>query len=827
MEAIRSVLTFIIKLHLPLVLRNLRFSIFLIIFLLLFLPKKSDEKLNTKGSLSNLSACNLPSDFKTISYHSALGERNPFPNNLHTVLVSIVNPQGTVTTITNNSIQLDESYSSDHFIHENFDETMFRPVVTVVSDYEQQQFADTESETEHASKVVDMPSELIVPVIDEAMLKQRKRERQNEAQQFVIKAQETARQQQVTPVTVKDTPKEEKEELQPVKENEKVVEGVAENVTVDKPEESPQVYQKRGKKGQRNKKYEEKKSADKNRKEQVEPEKKIVKVPAIDKIQPIPETVKKPSVEKALLASVFPKFVKEPSAETILPIAESAKASKEPSVERTLPALASSKVSSKEPSVERAWAVPRSYKASKEPSVERASSVPASPKFSKEASVERALPVSASPRISKEPSVDRITPEEPDYAVLNEALSKLILETESDETTDVVDEEPAEPILAPIEIEIPIKEEIILASKAPEKKPENNGRRGKRSKKFDSDANKTSPKGDAIDGFPPLIATCSLVIAHKSPSIPPPALVSISPIEEIIKPEIIGDDEIEIIPHNNNVEVDACFDHNMDAHLVDESLIQSQDFTKQDFIKNEDFYDIDDELPPLEPLEPFEPFDTTTEKETLSDSYYAKEKMKSKMSELLKDTNMIFAMCSSLKEMKDDDDFASTDSSQIQRSTSSSLTTNTTTATFASANSNQSLEGQDDKSLESEVEESSPTELFVEAEMKASSEPEKEVEETSEFEATSSETDDSSKKSSSLEENFKREDDEELRPLLQASVTSLSPSASSFAAITTNTTEANISMTLPETNQKLLPSSQPIASNTGNGNKRKNKKKRK
>ena len=95
-----------------------------------------------------------------------------------------------------------------------------------------------------------------------------------------------------------------------------------------------------------------------------------------------------------------------------------------------------------------------------------------------------------------------------------------------------------------------------------------------------------------------------------------------------------------------------------------------------------------------------------------------------------------------------------------------------------------------------------------------------EAEDISSFEATSSETDDSSKKMNIVEE-FKREDDEELRPLLQTSVTSLSTTTSPLDATDIVTTEANETPTLPDTNQK----SQVTTANSSNG-KRKNKKKR-
>jgi hypothetical protein len=350
-------------------------------------------------------------------------------------------------------------------------------------------------------------------------------------------------------------------------------------------------------------------------------------------------------------------------------------------------------------------------------------------------------------------------------------------------------------------------------------------------------------------------------------------------IMKISMHKTIGDEEIEIIPLEENVTIQDSPEKSSTSDVEVLDAVSSESDEKpaskiERFIKNEDFYDIDDELPPLEPLEPFDSHyddlddDFSVEKNENQNEIdndedgekSHKEEMIKKMSEMLKDTNMIFAMCSSLKDIKDDDECKSmSSSSHIQRSTSSSLTTNTTTATFASANSNQIGEGQDSdyKSLELEMEEATTTTTTASASneieescaeefkvpampakaISVSIEKEDDPEDVSSFEATSSETDatdDSTSKKSNTVAKFKPEDDEELRPLLlETSTTSLTmPSSSSSSSsgtlnnnTNTTTTEANITPTLPEINQK----SQQATSNNNNNNsngKRKNKKKR-
>ena len=826
------------------------------------------------GSLSNLTTCKISTDLKSFN------DRNIFSNNnLQTVVVSIVNPQGTVTTVTNNTIQLDESYSTDNYIHENFDETTFRPVITVVSEPDHQPYAGYEMDKATTSKVVDMPSDLIVPVIDEALLKQQKKKNS----QIASKALEIVKAADATVVVEKVELKvNEDGEEKKLQVEEKVAAEVEKATMVEKqPEEATQVYQKRGKKGQKSKKYEDKRTADKSKKDSSEPERKVVKEPSVEKITTTAEAPKwvgvdsssssSSSIEKFVeVLEAPPRWAKEPSVEKI---AEAPEAPKETSIDKVevvveVPKRAKESLAAKSASLFPKWV--------KEPSVERTASAYETPKWYKEPSVEKTTATAAyevpkwitKPEVSaeipkreafeealqkpavmptarrgfvKEASPENITADEPvalkseELNELNEALSEMKLETESFELRKEIEE----PLEAPKAAQAAKQEISSLkekAARAAEKKYEPLGKKWKKGK-----------KNDRIESAVTTTTTTTTTTKNDFEVVPSvkltnqPEVISVdtTPDEEISKPEAIGDDEIEIIPHENVVVVGDDNLELMDAHLVDENLIQSQDFSKdgqQDFIKNEDFYDIDEDLPPLEPLESFEPFGTTSDKDPLSDSYYEKQTMKTKMSELLKTTNIVFAMCSSLKEIKEDADSTSIDTSQIQRSTSSSMTTNTTTSTFASANSNAG-EGQDDKSLESEVEESSPTgaEMKTPADVVNVKRPNEDGEEMSGFETTSSETDDSSKKSSSNEAKFKRDDDEELRPLLQSSVTSLSPSASSSAILTpatTTTTDANNTTTLPETNQKLLPSSQP-ASNTGgstnnnNNSKRKNKKKRK
>lgn len=694
-------------------------------------------------------------------------DRQNFPSIMPNVVVSVVNPQGNVTTVTNNAIQQDESYTTEIFIHENFDETLFRPVVQVMGDPNQHAFPDYDLSAENASVVVDMPSELIVPVIDEAMLQQKRKDRDEEIKKSKNESVEAARKIQKhdsEPLNV------DKVEL----ETEKAAQVDVKSQATEKPQD-PQLHQKRGKRGPRNKKYEDKKTTEKTKK-------------GFELDKELARNVKEAFAEKTTTADGS--FSKEPSVDK-----DFANRSKESSIERhdfgrksTYDNVVQKKASG----------------SSKEPSVEKV--MPQEFSFGNATNEEQSFQTVA--------ALD-----DTNIAVLNEAISEMKLGSEIAESTTelpfVVDddygslktskrgqEQQTFPKVSPDEVSC--KKEKVKYPKADEKKTEPFVKKGKKGEKSDNGAKHDSAETEGDDDFPPLIAQNQSELMA----------IETTPFEEIREP-LFGDDVIEITPHDV-AEDDVHSDS--DANLIDESLIQSQDFSRdgqQEFIKNEDFYDIDEDLPPLEPLEQFEPFNTPLKSKSLSESVCQKQEMKQKMSELLKDTNIVFAMCSSLKEIKDDGDVMSS-SSQIQRSTSSSLTTNTTTATFASANSNASLEGQD-------IDDSSPVEQFAASDLTTLSNIKPSVEEgeeTSGFETTSSETDESSKKSNVIESSYKREHDEELRPLLESSITSLS--ASSSAAM--NATEAINIPTLPETNQKL-PQTQPASNNSGS--KRKNKKKRK
>lgn len=90
----------------------------------------------------------------------------------------MVNPLGTVTTITESpresllaADEFAEEYSSGAYIHENCDESMFRPYVAVISGS-----IDSETHTPH-EKPEPIGQKLIVPVIDGAILEQKTREK--------------------------------------------------------------------------------------------------------------------------------------------------------------------------------------------------------------------------------------------------------------------------------------------------------------------------------------------------------------------------------------------------------------------------------------------------------------------------------------------------------------------------------------------------------------------------------------------------------------------------------------------------------------------------
>lgn len=613
-----------------------------------------------------------------------------FSSFLPNVVVSVVNPQGTVTTVTNNTMQQNESSTTEIFIHENFDETLFRPVI--MGDLHQQAIPNYELGADNASEVVDMPLELIVPVIDETLLQQKRKEHGDEKTITKTEFVEAEKNMQ-------------KYNSQPLKAIER--------------SQGSQCYQKR-KKGLKNKKNDEKKTQQENLLFDEKSNESFIK-PMSSGEKSLPD--------KVAQETRFSNSLKEQSNEKPL--------TQELAIKLAVEAL----------------------------------------------SDEKKLESKTAESISKQQGLETL------------------------ETSKRGQQELTFPKTLPNEVSCR-KEKASMDPKVVEKTIETFGEKGKEENKCDNFAKHDTVRTEMEDDF------LSLIGQNQSEK----NAVGTTPLEDIRQPLFV-ENVNEITSHDCLAEDDAHSDP--DANLIDESLIYSQDFSRDaqhEFIKNEDFYDIDEDLPPLEPLELFEPFNSPLKSESQCESVCPKQEMKQKMSELLKDTNIVFAMCSSLKEMKDDSDVMSS-SSQIQRSTSSSLRTNTTTATFASANSNASLEVQD-------IDDSSPVEQFASSDLKTldiEKPSAEEGEETSGFETTSSETEESSKKLNIIESSFTREHDEELRPLLESSIISLSPSASSSAAMDAIET-INI-LALPETNQKL-PSTQP-ASNSNSGNKRKNKKKRK
>lgn len=750
-------------LHLPMAFnQSKRFSIFLTNFLFSFSPPPSSSNQNDeiKGPTNTDKS---PYVLKTFGYHSSSIDGALLHNNsnLQTVVVSIVNPQGTVTTVTNNPIQLDESFSSDNYIHENCDETMFRPVVTVISDPNQRHRHDAVN-SEDVSQPVEMPSQLIVPVIDENMLQKKKKEREMEQQ-------EKSRQQcEAEFARIAKQEEEEKTKLELEKAQIKVDE---------KPDvpELPSGAQKRGKKAQ---KYN-KKSFEPERK----PTERKVKEPSPPKIAQYEEEI---VVEEKVIESLAKIELKDEVDEIEEP---------EKLDEQTSSAPEPIKVRSFSDMMHDARKAAKSQVSEIEEKKEKSSEPPKVEEIKMIAVQEK----SPSPIASPTPIAQQV----------------------------LID---AKPLVLPSVAVAPEVKEVKSLEKVEFPKPEPIAKKGKKGRKYEP---RSKPPQRVEDDFPSLGSPPRL----NAMPIDDHRIIDNDAIMKISMHETIGDDEIEIIPHENTVVIQDSpekFEQGFDVELIDEHFMIPEDpieVGKSKFIKNEDFYDIDYDLPPLEPLESFDINfealcfeEAPKEKEPPTEVDDHKQEMKKKMSELLKDTNMIFAMCSSLKEIKEDDDAKSMSSSQIQRSTSSSLTTNTTTATFASASSNQTGEGQDSdyKSLELDMDDSAPADPVVEIEFKMPTDmkPVDDAEDISSFEATSSETDDSSKKSNTTAPKFKRDDDEELRPLLQTSITSLS---SPSAAAPIDTTEANDTSTLPDINQK---SSSQTTSNNGNGNKRKNKKKR-
>lgn len=94
-------------------------------------------------------------------------------------IAKVVNPLGTVTTITESpresilaADEFAEEYSSGAYIHENCDESMFRPYVAVISGS-----IDSETYVPH-EKPEPIGQKLIVPVIDSTTLQKQNREKQ-------------------------------------------------------------------------------------------------------------------------------------------------------------------------------------------------------------------------------------------------------------------------------------------------------------------------------------------------------------------------------------------------------------------------------------------------------------------------------------------------------------------------------------------------------------------------------------------------------------------------------------------------------------------------
>lgn len=274
-------------------------------------------------------------------------------------------------------------------------------------------------------------------------------------------------------------------------------------------------------------------------------------------------------------------------------------------------------------------------------------------------------------------------------------------------------------------------------------------RRSKKNKR-NNNANNCNNNNNNVD------TTSDLVVTEPAPPLPmtaPPTVETDNkPTNDVIDSPI----EVEIAAD--------CFTNESDR---DEIVISQEDGLEK--MKLTHFYDVDEELEiDLAPLSSFDAHfaDESQVDDAMTDKC-ENAHLKCKISEVVKNTNMIFAMCSSLKDAieKDEDTKSTSSQSQIQRSTSSSFTTNTTTSTFASANSVQMGDGveSDYKSFEIDAD--------ILDEIKVA----EESEDISSVDATSSETDDASmKRSFENEQKFKADDDEELRPLLQTSQNSLS-----------------------------------------------------
>lgn len=615
---------------------------------------------------------------------------------------------------------------------------MFRPLIAVLNT-NQQHFADESINIEECSKPVEMPLDLVVPIIDGRVLEQKKRSREIEHQERARKQMEKVQLKEEAENTKRKLEQEKRSADEERKKAEKFEseknalkkksEGEVKQVEIKK--EEPVPLSRKSKKAQ---KYNNKKSADAVKKSpdiKEEPPKVVEKEPS-----PIVEIQKAEEVES-----------KEIIEEIVIPPPEP---------------------------------------------VESLTEVMEKVDLNIEEVIMEVPVVEENLRLSVELPLDERKIECMDLPSTVEVVEKIVTETPL-EQPPVVEAWP----------------DII----APKPEPEKVSKKFKKGKKKFHEQQASKSDESPIDDFPPL----------EMPSLSPIDIevqreTDKSAILKISMHESIDDDDIQIIPHEESVVI----------HENSPDLPKTENKDESDgFVKNVDFYDIDDELPPLEPFT-FEGDEKCEDEEKCDEDeeYLQKQEMKSKMSKLLKDTNMVFAMCSSLKELSEGEASLSS-SSHIQRSTSSSLTTNTTTATFASASSNAVGEGHDSdyKSLDLELEETAAVQEQLEFKLPppplTTCQLEKEdPEDISSFEATSSETDaDDSSKKLTVTEKFVREDDEELRPLLDTSITSLS---SPVDATTILTTEANATSTLPETNQK----SQTITTNTSNNGKRKNKKKK-
>lgn len=746
----------------------------------LFLSIKGHGYSSSPNNASNLSIdYNIPNN---VSYVPTVGDGTTAPAPLRTVIVSIakmVNPQGTVTTITSDNSNMIESYSSDRYIHENCDESMFRPVVTVIGT--SQRDNPVVINPEDIARPVDMPSQLIVPVIDERALKQKQKDR--EEQQKVLKLQ--AEQKKIDDDVRKELDKEKEKEA-------KLEEIIAMN--------------KKGKKSAKNMKKEKSPHVEKllSANPHEKPQKVVDKNVEIIESEQIAQTLP----EKVIIVKVIPKVQEEnaqKSQESIMPKSFS-ELMKEEANQQTL---------EDEVFIEKVVEIKKEPKPLKSLAKETQIVVEQKPVV-----VEMKLP---EPEVKQE---EIIKPEPKTYKNKKdkEAYKKKGDKYKHQQQVEVKPKEVEKVVVLP------------------------------------------TPENGSFEDFSPLGELTDI-------ELPPPPLedhhdIDYDAIMKVSKHETIGDDDIEIIPHQNSVEIRDSPEKSPEIEIIEMPTQQSPERKKKGgrkLIKNEDFYDLElnlDDLPALEPLAPLEAlgvFDTTfeslsykeycempaelelkeeclMEEEQIDEEYQQKQDMKKKMSEMLKDTNMVFAMCSSLKELKvedDGDENRSLTSSQIQTSTSSTTTT-TTTTTFAtdSVSSNQIGEGLDSdyKSLELEVDEN------FEEESKLDDEdlqlPQKDlVEGPSSFDTNSSdEADDTSSSKKSTIPKMNCNDDEETRPLITSVSSELSPSPVVAMSpvpneisniIISEITTAIETPTLPDLNQKTTNNN-----NSGGNNKRKSKKKK-